>query len=118
VADETLVPSTDGTTLPPVAVETSLTTPVESPATSRSDVYLELPLQLSAPGCGDVAGYCVLGFAGFEMPITVNSWQEGMIEVQMPTMTFSGATDATLMLYHADRTLFAELPLTLHSAAQ
>lgn len=84
----------------------------------RNEAFMGLPLQLTALGCGDVPGFCVLSFGGFEMPLAINVWQEGMIEVQMPTMNFAGATDATLLIFNADRTLYAELPLTLLNAAQ
>lgn len=106
-------PAIAGPTLP-TQFESPEPTVVEA---SRFEVYMSLALQLSAPGCGDVPGYCVLSFAGFEMPLAVTSWQDGMIEVQMPTLSFVGATDATMLIYNADRTLFAELPLTLLNSA-
>jgi hypothetical protein len=102
-----------GPSLPPVAEST---TPVSDVA--RSEVYTGMPLQLSAPGCGDESGFAVLRFPGFEMPLTVNVWREGLIEVQIPTLNVSGNAEATLIVYRTDRTLFAELPLMLINAAQ
>ncbi len=124
VADAALAapPVAEGPVLPPT-VETSLTAPVETmtPVVTevpRSEVYTGMPLQLSAPGCTDLTGFAVLRFPGFEMPLTINVWREGLIEVQMPTLSVSGNMEATLLIHNADRTLFAELPLMLINAAQ
>jgi hypothetical protein len=98
---------------PPVVEEVV----VEEVAEEEVDPVLQLavgqPAGLEAEGLGNVPGGVALEVGGVGLPVTVMSWKDTLLQIDVPFMGLNGPTPAKLHLFDSNGQPLASIPVEL-----